>query len=80
MAKSQHLASYRNVPVLLRSMRTEAKLTQRALAKRLKRPQPWVHKSEIGERRVDISEFLEWCLGCGVEPVAAFKELITLRR
>jgi transcriptional regulator with XRE-family HTH domain len=80
MAKSQHASSYRSVPTMLRGMREAASLTQRDLATRLQRTQPWVHKSEIGERRVDISEFLEWCIGCGVEPLAAFKELIAQRR
>jgi len=80
MAKSQHAPSYRNVPVLLRQMREEAKLTQRDLAQRLRRSQPWVHKSEIGERRVDIAEFLDWCIGCGVNPDEAFRQLIKQRR
>jgi transcriptional regulator with XRE-family HTH domain len=79
MAKSQHASSYRTVPTMLRGMREAAGLTQRDLAARLKRTQPWVHKSEIGERRMDISEFLEWCIGCGVEPLAAFKQLMTMR-
>ena len=80
MAKSQHAASYRAVPALLKGMREEAGLTQRELAARVRRSQPWVHKSEIGERRVDISEFLEWCLGCGAEPETMFKRLIRSRR
>jgi len=79
MAKSQHVATYRRVPHLLREMREEAKLTQRDLASKLHRSQPWVHKSELGERRVDISEFLEWCIGCGVSPEEAFRSLIKTR-
>jgi transcriptional regulator with XRE-family HTH domain len=80
MAKSQHAASYRAVPPLLRGMREEAGLTQRELARLAGRSQPWVHKSEIGERRVDISEFLEWCVACRTEPEAAFRRLIKWRR
>jgi len=80
MAKSQHAASYRGVPGLLRQMREDAGLTQRELGKRAGRSQPWVHKSEIGERRVDISEFLEWCVACGEEPVEMFRRLVRLRR
>lgn len=80
MAKSQHAHSYRTVPSLLRRMREEAKLTQRDLSARLRRSQPWVHKSEIGERRVDIAEFLDWCIGCGVDPEEAFRQLIRSRR
>ena len=67
MAKSQHTQSYRTVPSLLRRMREDAKMTQRDLSARLRRSQPWVHKSEIGERRVDIAEFLDW--SWGVAPI-----------
>jgi transcriptional regulator with XRE-family HTH domain len=79
MAKAQHLLAYRAVPALLRAMREDAALTQRELAGRVSRSQPWVHKSEIGERRVDISEFLEWCVGCEVDPLEAFRALVKQR-
>ena len=38
MAKSQHHPSYRPVPPLLRAIREDAGLTQRALGARLSRP------------------------------------------
>ena len=79
MAKSQFAHLYRNVPTLLRKMREEAGLTQRDLAKNLGKSQPWVFKSEAASRRVDIAEFLEWSIGCGVDPFAAFKELMKMR-
>ena len=41
--------------------------------------QSWVFKSESASRRVDIAEFLEWCLGCGSEPVEMFNYLIKSR-
>jgi transcriptional regulator with XRE-family HTH domain len=74
MAKSQHAPGYRAVTALLRKMREDAGLTQRGLAEKVGRPQPWVHKSEIGERRVDISEFFDWCVGCQVDPEKAFRK------
>jgi transcriptional regulator with XRE-family HTH domain len=80
MAKSQHAPSYLPIPGLLREMRAQAELTQRDLASRLHRSQPWVHKSEIGERRVDISEFLDWCLGCEKDPEEVFRALLKGRR
>lgn len=80
MAKSQHAPRYRVVLKLLREMREEAGLTQRDLAAKAKRPQPWVHKSETGERRVDVSEFLVWCEACGVEPKDAFARFVRLSR
>ncbi|MGD0461166.1 MAG: helix-turn-helix transcriptional regulator [Tepidisphaeraceae bacterium] len=67
---------YQPVKALLLKMRQDAKLTQRDLAKRVRRPQPWVHKSEVGERRVDIAEFLAWCIACRVDPMKAFAELL----
>jgi transcriptional regulator with XRE-family HTH domain len=79
MAKSQHAFSYKNVPILLRELRKKAGMTQRQLSVRLRRPQPWVHKSEWGERRIDISEFLEWCIGCGIDPEQAFHDLVKKR-
>jgi transcriptional regulator with XRE-family HTH domain len=79
MAKSQHALIYRKVPALLRQMREKAGLTQRGIAERVNKPQPWVHKSEDGSRRVDVAEFLEWCVGCGIDPVEGFKQLMELR-
>jgi transcriptional regulator with XRE-family HTH domain len=79
MAKSQFAIIYRKVPLLLRKMREEARLTQRELAKKIGKSQPWVFKSEAASRRVDIAEFLEWSIGCGVNPMDAFKLLMKMR-
>ena len=79
MAKSQFAHVYRNVPTLLRRMREGAQLTLRELAKNIGKSQPWVFKSEAASRRVDIAEFLEWCIGCGVDPVAGFRRLVKMR-
>ena len=75
MAKSQHAPRYRHLPSLLRRLREEAELTQRTLAAKLRVTHVWVHKSEIGERRVDITEFIDWCLACKIDPAQAFAEL-----
>jgi transcriptional regulator with XRE-family HTH domain len=80
MTKAQHEPGYRNLPPMLRAMRERANLTQRDLAEKVGRSQPWVHKTEIGERRTDITEFLDWCIACGVEPQRAFRELLKMRR
>lgn len=76
MAKSLHARRYRNVPVFLRKLRENAGLTQRELASKLKVMQSTVHKSEIGERRVDISEFIDWAVACGEDPLAAVGNLL----
>ena len=60
---------------MLRAMRTEAGLTQRALGLKLRMHHSMVHRSEIGDRRIDPVEFAEWCRACGVEPGQAFNRL-----
>jgi len=75
MAKAQHAQRYRLLPGLLRKMRRDAELTQRELAAKLRVTHVFVHKSEIGERRVDITEFMDWCVACGVNPEQAFQSL-----
>jgi ribosome-binding protein aMBF1 (putative translation factor) len=71
---------YRKVPSYLREMREKAGLTQRELADRIKQDQWWVARSETGSRRLDVAEFVEFCLGCGVVPAEALTELARRRR
>jgi len=40
----------------------------------------WVARSETGSRRLDVAEFVEFCLGCRVDPAKALTELARLRR
>lgn len=80
MATKRNLALiYRKVPPFLRHLRKEAGLTQRQLAGRIRQTQWWVYRSEIGSRRVDVAEFLEWCAGCDVDPKEAIESLKTFR-
>ena len=51
-----HTKRYRAFLVLLRRAREESGLTQVEVAKKLGRPQTWVSKCELGERRVDFVE------------------------
>lgn len=67
---------YRHLPELLRQLREEADLSQRALGERLQRPQSWVYNCETGARRVDIAEFIAWAKGCEVGPKEAFHRLL----
>lgn len=77
-SKAQHHGAYRPVAQLLRTFREEAHLTQRELGLRLGRPQSWVYNCETRNRRVDLAEFCQWCVGCGVEPVTAVKRFLKL--
>lgn len=70
--KSQHAAAYRRLPILLRTLREEADLTQRELGRRIRKPQSYVYNCESGNRRVDVSEFVAWANACEVDPIAAF--------
>ena len=73
--KAQHRARYRPVPDLLRKLREEAGLTQRARGDRLGVPQSWVYKCEVAIRRVDVAEFADWAEACDVEAVEAMRML-----
>jgi transcriptional regulator with XRE-family HTH domain len=51
----------------LRDARTDAGLTQRDLAARLKKEPSWVAKIELGERRLDIVEFIAIARALGLK-------------
>src|SRR5262245_24593576 len=53
----------------LRRARSEAGISQTALAKRLGKPQSFVSKFEKGQRRLDVIEFCEVASAIGVEPL-----------
>lgn len=74
-ARAQHTLGYRRLCGLLRRWRESAGLSQRAMAKRLRKPPSYVHKSEVGDRRIDPLEFIQWCRACGREPAACIGEL-----
>jgi transcriptional regulator with XRE-family HTH domain len=66
---------YGRFRVLLRKIREEAGLSQTTLAEKLGKPQTFVSKSEIGERRIDFLETLEFCAACGMS-LTQFAELL----
>jgi ribosome-binding protein aMBF1 (putative translation factor) len=70
---------YEKIPVHLRELRETAGLTQRQLADRLKKPQSWVARCETAARRVDVAEWLEWCIGCKVDAKVAIDDLVKRR-
>ncbi len=74
--KPQHSRGYVKLPALLRTIREEANLSQRALGERLDKPQSWIYCCEAGIRRVDLSEFCDWCRACGLEPLAGVKRFL----
>ena len=78
--KAQHHARYKGLPKLLRRMREEAQLSQRALAAKLDVSYVAVHKNETGDRRVDLAEFCDWARACGRDPLDAVAEFLGRRR
>lgn len=59
---------YGRFRALLRKIREESGLSQTALADKLGKPQTFVSKSEIGERRIDFLETLDFCEACHLSP------------
>jgi hypothetical protein len=74
-ARAQHNYAYRKLRERLREWRLRAHLSQRELALRLKKPPSYVHKCEVGDRRIDPVEFIAWCRGCGRVPSRSLAEL-----
>jgi len=70
-----HRAAYKQLCGRLRSWRMESGQTQRALAARLKKPPSYVHKTEVGERRIDPLEFIAWCRGCDRDPASSLRHV-----
>jgi len=49
-------------------LRHNAGLTQRELAKKLKKVHSFIGNYELGERRIDIAEFYWICKACNADP------------
>jgi transcriptional regulator with XRE-family HTH domain len=77
--KPNHELIYRRVPEYLRSLREKAGITQRELARKIKKKQYFIARCETGSRRVDIAEFVEWCIACQMDPKNALDELVARR-
>ena len=60
----------------LAALRKSAGLTQRQLAGKLRREHSLVGRLELGERRLDMVEFYQFCKACGVEPEKSARELM----
>jgi transcriptional regulator with XRE-family HTH domain len=53
---------------MLVEARKGAGISQQELARRLKRSQSFIAKIEVGERRIDVVEFIEIARALGREP------------
>ena len=61
---------------LLRQWREEAGLSQREVRKRRGKPHTYVHKVEVGDRRIDPVEFARFVEALGLDAVECFAEVI----
>ncbi len=61
----------------LRKIRKSAGLTQNQLAEKLDKPQSYVSKYELGERKLDFVETLEVCEACGEYDIKQLIDLVT---
>ncbi|WP_174957184.1 helix-turn-helix transcriptional regulator [Burkholderia aenigmatica] len=73
--KSTHTPQYRALLDHLTAASKASGLSQANLAARLGRPQSFVAKIEVGERRIDAIGFLEFVRILGVSPASILENL-----
>lgn len=60
---------------LLTAARKKAGLRQTDVAKKMGKPQPFMSRFEIGERQLEVAEFIELAEILGVDPAKIIDEL-----
>ena len=75
MTKSLYTEKHQRLCNLLIKARRKRGLTQEQVAKALGRPQSFVAKYEVGERRLDLLEFLEVADALRLNPARLIKLL-----
>jgi transcriptional regulator with XRE-family HTH domain len=74
--RSLHHAGYRSLVDALIAARSKAALTQQEVADRLGKPQSFVAKTERGERRLDLVEFVAYARALGLSPDNFLRKLL----
>ena len=67
---------YKVVGATLAAAREHARLTQKELARRLRKPQSFVSSYENGQRRVDLLEFLRIVTALRMDPHKIFANVV----
>ncbi len=75
MSKSIYTERHHRLRELLRAKRKAAGLTQTVLAERLKKPPSYVAKYELGDRRLDLLEYLDIAAAIGFDPCETIRAL-----
>ncbi len=68
MSGSLHGPRYEQFREIMVQARKDAALTQTQLSGKIGRPQSFVSKYEVGERRLDVVEFLDLCTALEIKP------------
>jgi len=76
MAKAKFSPAYDHLRSLLLKAREAAGLRQEDVAKRLKRPQSYVSKIELGERRLDVVEYVQFASAVEADAVRILRQVI----
>lgn len=79
MQKSLKSPEYDRLIAMLVAVREAADIRQRALAKKLGRPQSFVAKYEGGERRLDVVEFIAIVEALGADPLKLLRRFVRER-
>ena len=74
--KSIYSKEYQNLLAKMIAARKERGITQQELANGLGRPQSYVSKIEIGERRMDVVEFVHICKIIGLDPCKIIRAMV----
>ncbi len=75
MPKPIHTERHRKFRALLVAERKGHGLTQTQVASRLEKPPSYVAKYELGERRLDVLEFLDVAAAIGFNPAEFIQNL-----
>ncbi|RKX37172.1 MAG: transcriptional regulator [Verrucomicrobia bacterium] len=73
MEKTIYSDDYAKLRQWLRERRNEKNLTMRELAERMDVIHSWIGKIELGERRLDIIEYIQYCKALEVDPIEGIK-------
>lgn len=68
MQKTIYSDEYAKLLLWLKTKRTEQNMTMRQLAERLDVHHSWIGRVELGERRLDIMEYIRICAALDADP------------
>lgn len=76
LSKQLRSARHKRVMAALVEIREQAGVSQRELARRLGRAHSYVGRIEMGDRRLDLPEFCEWCELLDADPLKVLAQIL----